>query len=459
MVYLDIPKLKVWLADTYAFRSKPNSNPLLNGVDNELMMYEQATQAMSRRSLLTSMLIYLRFWRSDLGKGVFCPAADALERVIQSKLPCSTGPHKYTRVICIGWPVPCGAGSGYYSTSPNDRMDMQNKCYEMLSAIALADQLLGIVPEFAKDPLHPTLKIFMAPEFYFRGSHGAYSLEVASDILPTLKQGLVGAKGTDDADYDDWLFIFGTVASAFEQEQGGTAEIYNTALIQKGSDTHQVVKESISTIDYKPSGGKVKLSVGKPALDKNLTVKEPRGAARSVIQSRFEDERMGGGIFTIDGITFGLEICLDHEASAGSDRQWTATGVNPKLGRLAPYGDLIQVLLIPSFGMKIGTNLYCMDEGIVFNVDGSRPGTEVQIRNGSDPMPGARRAGLSGVRGVLDAYGPFELPYLQDRLNLLQTPPTLPGKLNAAWPPPSAGPTSGAKTLPSKLNRVWPPPK
>ena len=134
--------------------------------------------------------------------------------------------------------------------------------------------------------------------------------------------------------------------------------------------------------------------------------------------------------------------------------------MDPKIGRLAPFGDFIQVLLIPSFGMKIGTNLYCMDQGIVFNVDGQRADTEVQIRNGIDPTPGGKAmGGLPNVRGALHAYGPFKLPWLEDRLVSLQAPQALPGKLNAAWPPPSAGATAGTspKGLPGKLNRAWPP--
>jgi hypothetical protein len=74
---------------------------------------------------------------------------------------------------------------------------------------------------------------------------------------------------------------------------------------------------------------------------------------------------MGGSIFTIDGITFGLEVCLDHAASTKS----------PSSGRL-DHAANIQVQLIPSAGMWI-QQFRTVKDGIVFNVDGSVPHVQV----------------------------------------------------------------------------------
>lgn len=81
--------------------------------------------------------------------------------------------------------------------------------------------------------------------------------------------------------------------------------------------------------------------------------------------TKFQDERMGGTIFTIDGVTFGLEICLDHAASCA----------NHTAGRLDNAAS-IQVHLIPSAGMGI-RKLRAVPGGIVFNVDGSTPHVQV----------------------------------------------------------------------------------
>ena len=75
-------------------------------------------------------------------------------------------------------------------------------------------------------------------------------------------------------------------------------------------------------------------------------------------------------VFTIDGITFGLEVCLDHAATTSS-----TTG-----GRLDNASN-IQVQLIPSAGMTIG-KLQTVRDGIVFNVDGSTPHVEVVGKSG-----------------------------------------------------------------------------
>src|SRR5262249_13030788 len=85
----------------------------------------------------------------------------------------------------------------------------------------------------------------------------------------------------------------------------------------------------------------------------------------SNVSTKFTDERMGGCIFTVDGVTVGLEVCLDHAATTSSNTS----------GRLNHAAN-IQVQLIPSAGMTIGS-LRAVPGGIVFNVDGSPPHVEL----------------------------------------------------------------------------------
>ena len=69
----------------------------------------------------------------------------------------------------------------------------------------------------------------------------------------------------------------------------------------------------------------------------------------------------GGTVFTMDGITFGLEVCLDH----GANRLKKYYASNAKSGE-----PRVQVQLIPSCGMSIDTNGICyVSGGLVFNVD------------------------------------------------------------------------------------------
>ena len=80
----------------------------------------------------------------------------------------------------------------------------------------------------------------------------------------------------------------------------------------------------------------------------------------------------GGSVFTIDDITFGLEVCLDH----AYNRIWEFYN-----GSQAKAGDpKVQIHLIPSWGMSIaGGKICCVDKGLVFNVDGERSDSEVRI--------------------------------------------------------------------------------
>lgn len=82
----------------------------------------------------------------------------------------------------------------------------------------------------------------------------------------------------------------------------------------------------------------------------------------------------GGSVFTMDGITFGLEVCLDHlcERLTNFYTNHAASG-DPK----------VQIQLIPSWGMSIKKpSICCVDDGIVFNVDGSRHDSHLRINDG-----------------------------------------------------------------------------
>jgi hypothetical protein len=77
----------------------------------------------------------------------------------------------------------------------------------------------------------------------------------------------------------------------------------------------------------------------------------------------------GGCVFMMDGLTFGLEVCLDH----AKDRLYNFyTGTNKRAG-----DPKVQVQLIPSYGMSFalsaaGREVTALPNGLVFNVDGQR---------------------------------------------------------------------------------------
>jgi hypothetical protein len=288
-----------------------------------------------------------------------------------------------------------------------------------------------------------TLKVFMAPEFFFRGKNGAYPPELVSQIIPNLKENL-------GAGWDDWLFVFGTAVAAIDLEvtycytcgpqkssitrtvgpDGKTtpkcsndtgkgpeheimrrheaAEVQNVALIAYRSEAYVVAKEYIALKDYEgatvtKSGtvipGTVTVHAG--TTDVNLLmVREPFGNRRSSTPSIFDDERMGGCILNIAGLTVGVEVCLDH-----------TTSMDEGLGRASRYAGIIQLLLIPSFGMKIFDRLYCRDGGVVFNVDGRGTGRSyLAVKNGTG-TPTKSKAAVGGGSGSVEVWTPISLPH------------------------------------------------
>jgi hypothetical protein len=297
-----------------------------------------------------------------------------------------------------------------------------------------------------------TLKVFMAPEFFFRGRNGAYDISFFSTILDDMR-GL-----TKHANFKDWLFILGTVITCTftgkislfcrqckqSVEWGNQAEmkskgftylglnakgkqafacpglptpidsqrkacpvgsvielaakaiIDNMALVQKGGEADDqnfryVQKENVSAIDFtrhmvqahfdaglretgfpklglfeddwtNPDGRKIRVmgrvvtalpspgaqDVGIPNFDQRPTDSK-------------DETKSGGSLFTIDGIKFGLEICVDHTN-----------------GRRLQPTDGVQIQLVPSAGAHIA-HFVCRPGGIAFNVDGGVPGGKCNV--------------------------------------------------------------------------------
>jgi len=330
----------------------------------------------------------------------------------------------YSQALCLGYKVKVAGGK--YQGATDDAADMQQRCKDLIGAIqaayALADR---DGRNYNNDST--MLKIFVAPEFYFRGRHGAYDHEVVhgrgrqtdaqGKLVATQQSGIMDLmrQEIDKPVYKHWLFVLGTAIAASKEvktaclqpgctgkvafdvdrstgkskarctvdashkvgEKSLGAFVENVAFIVKEGEVHTVSKELVSDIDF---GGhrsgkddRVTLKVGGQAQTLKVQRHDTDGSYKSAssVPTRFKDERMGGCIFTVDGVTIGAEVCLDHAATTSSDSS----------GRLSHAGN-IQIQLIPSAGMTIGA-LRTVKGGIVFNVDGATP--HVQVIAGDDP--------------------------------------------------------------------------
>jgi len=207
------------------------------------------------------------------------------------------------------------------------------------------------------------LKLFMAPEFYFRGKRGAYSMETYQHIVQRLRTYV------HQDIFKDWLFVFGSCI-ATSKSSGPKREVYNIVFIQKGNkgeeDSCVVVKEFKSGLDFLELDRRSRLR--SRDIDEKLMHEDvehlPAGKGADKKRGRGKEQQTysyeGLGIFTMDGITFGVEVCFDHSKR----RLWLSP---PARGE-----NRVQIQLIPSAGMVIKDNaVVARIGGYVFNCDGN----------------------------------------------------------------------------------------
>lgn len=404
-------------------------NPLLATLRTDKQLLERAWSDMAIRNLLADLLRTVTKIKAVLhapppvpGKGgmplgvppnanqglTTCRAicAELLPRFETQLAQHSPSKAKYSYVTCIGYKVKV-AGS-HYSGEIDDAADMQARCEDLKKAIraahALADRNGARFNSYVN-----MLKVFVAPEFFFRGRRGAYDHAVVhGGEQRSDEHGRVARKKhlgiaeimRDELDkpiYKDWLFVLGTAIAATKftewkctkcnakvnfvpkarstettptcsanpthrvEEQTVGAYVENVGLIYKNGAFHTVTKELVSHIDYVDGATKGKVKLGSEKHDVVVDARPSGYNAATHVPTAFTDERMGGCVFTIDGITVGVEVCLDHAATANS----------ASTGRLNHCAN-IQLQIIPSAGMEIGS-LSTIPGGVVFNVDGLTP--------------------------------------------------------------------------------------
>lgn len=165
-----------------------------------------------------------------------------------------------------------------------------------------------------------TLKVFVAPEFYFKvakpsadysksgspGKYGAYSFNVMQNMLACLKAVYTSQSAISLGTLRNWMIVPGTIVSEIPWKSGKYQDVntyLNTAPVikagEKDAPFHFVQKHYVSSIDG-------------PPMSRGLFVKGgPYEAALAKLKkSGLDDDK--ARFFTMDNISFGLEVCLDH---------------------------------------------------------------------------------------------------------------------------------------------------
>jgi hypothetical protein len=338
----------------------------------------------------------------------------------------------YTKVQFISWEIHTGRdlvngrypgiGSGL-APAYDLRTQLTLQCQDIDARVAFTRDAIEKALEKANRSAK-VLKIFMAPEFLYRGAAGAYLHDLLEgwkgdapfgpgeqiDLEGRYRRPWKGLFGqlrdlVTGKEYEDWIFVFGSAASAsFPTRQGLTneevmnpdetverhsvvletldlnqvAEVNNISLIQRGgnhrSDSHACGKKWKSKADYFRSNR----SAG--SLYVNDWVQAMDGLESEDVLERADDPYTGGVYFKFDSvldskaepIQFGIEICLDHVR-----------------GRLLAAGDLVKIQLVPSCGLRNlkrkSTRLHESPASYIFNCDGNAhfdreaPGTATRI--------------------------------------------------------------------------------
>jgi hypothetical protein len=246
---------------------------------------------------------------------------------------------------------------GTYVGVSNDDEDILNKVAYMCDAVNDAATAVGTAG-YGSD----CLKIFVAPEFFFRGSRGSYAVEKIPDIVEAL------VKHVNKIAFKDWLFVFGSAIGV--DESGASKTISNVALVIPGfgGQPRLVMKEYKSWIDFVEASSEP-LALKNPDLSHANRAKSKQQGMASLMQVNKEYQLNpddGGGIFDEYGIRFGVEVCLDHYRS----RLRTAISSGSTIAKTA-----IQIHIVSSCGMSIENKaVVAMKGGYVFLCDGAQPG-------------------------------------------------------------------------------------
>jgi hypothetical protein len=324
----------------------------------------------------------------------------------------------YTRVQFIGYALPTTPlMTGMVGTSPGSfaegryvgmahgNPDIDARIELTMSAVEQT------VRSGAVDGSPSTLKIFVMPEFAFRGVRGAYDNNPPEiDAFTYFRTAI--AKRVAVPAYEGWLFVFGTIVEATNYVRGNDPGRDRAARIRENlamalGDAWQYAESQndtefanfldatlrdytnycrakpiyeVSDKSYVVAGGAADatypegLTVEKKFISNedfvlNLIsrgfcgdqcayppIKEQDGEDK---ETAFDDL----SIFTIKGIKFGVEVCLDHARA------------RLRTNRL-PENEVVQIHLVPSCGMQlVDASIIAGAGGLVFNCDGQYDAT------------------------------------------------------------------------------------
>lgn len=216
-----------------------------------------------------------------------------------------------------------------------------------------------------------TLKIFMAPEFYFRPDNDlvSYTYKQFKGIREVLQQTI-----SKDSTFYDWLVVPGTIMWYQDKTikkrkiTGGESVYFNSAIYiqtadsstasffsKKAGPSHRIEKTKASKVDGIPTGehgGNYKLTEEEKGKRKQASVMFTKYA---------EGPKKNKHVFLSGGIRFGLDICLDH-----NDKTTKEVIINDET-----KGKYVQLHLLTAGGQAIKNYaVAAIENGYILRTDG-----------------------------------------------------------------------------------------
>jgi len=214
-------------------------------------------------------------------------------RYIAYQVPTATSPIGGGGVVCDYSPGDSYQAIGRLPVPAATPDDAKKRLQRLAGVVNLAANRLRSMADNAT-----TLKIFMAPEFYFRppsalGANyysGTYPVKDRNALLDALNGMFV------HADFQNWLFVPGTILWNTRDDPKANPLYFNTLVHVRGGmpDALNVIEKN------QPSGIDGMPVVGIPARDAKYRIFHQSWANRK------------RHVSPVDGTPLGYDICLDH---------------------------------------------------------------------------------------------------------------------------------------------------
>ncbi|NOK09596.1 hypothetical protein [Corallococcus exercitus] len=264
----------------------------------------------------------------------------------------------YSQLQFIACAVPTqpAYGRGRYIAMQRQKEDIRSRCMLMkLSAEKARAQA---------ETSSSCLKVFVAPEFYFRGRTGAYDLEGLQAVVSQLRAWASAPQ------WRDWLFFFGTVVGTF-LDPNNQNEVINAAVVHRGGSgpdgTRIVMKEALAPDDFlsaihlrnttNPARGILTMEQLVGLKDgTQFDAVQNRGPGKEHQERPFD----GTGVFDEARVRFAVEVCADHLVSrlAKSPTAWL------------DWLPQVQVITSCGVGDFNADSVVASKDGFVFRCDG-----------------------------------------------------------------------------------------